>query len=285
MLGRLVLVWLAITSACAHTADAPRSTSTPAADRDRSFEVFRRFEAPEARQGVAVDAHHFYAVDNRRIGKYDKRSGRRVAAWDAGDDSSIIHLHSGVVLDGMLYCAHSNYPNVPMASSIEIFDAAGLTHRRSQPLPDGYGSATWVDRQGDAWWVAFANYAGRGGEPGKGPEATVVVRFDSRWNAIDTYSFPPEVVARFGTRSNSGGAWGAGGLLYATGHDAAEIYVLRTPAHGHVLDLVEIIPAPIEGQGIAWDRDAPGMLHGIVKSSREVVVLRRNREGDHENAK
>jgi hypothetical protein len=247
------------------------------ADAVRSFEVVRRFEAAEARQGVAVDAEHFYPIDNRRIGKYDKRNGRRVASWDAAGDASIIHLNSGVVVDGKLYCAHSNYPNLPMASTIEVFDTLTLTRVTRRMLPTGYGSATWVDRREDAWWVAFANYQGRGGQPGKGPEATVLVRFDLQWNAVDSYTFPQQIIARFGTRSTSGGAWGNDGLLYATGHDAAELYIMRLPPHHKVLDLVGIVPASLEGQGISWDRSVPGMLYGIIKAKREVVLLRERR--------
>lgn len=36
------------------------------------------FVAPEANQGVGVDAQHFYAVDNETIGKYDKATGKLV---------------------------------------------------------------------------------------------------------------------------------------------------------------------------------------------------------------
>jgi len=45
---------------------------------NRGLQELRRFKAAEARQAVAVDAHHFYAIDNRAIGKYDKRTGERI---------------------------------------------------------------------------------------------------------------------------------------------------------------------------------------------------------------
>jgi hypothetical protein len=258
----LLALSLATAAAC-----APTRVDTP-----RSFEPVRRFSAAEARQGIAVDATHVYAVDSRRIGKYDKLAGARLGGWDAGDDASITHLNSGVVVDGRLYCAHSNYPGVPMVSSIEIFDTQTLAHIDSHPLIDAPGSATWIDRFEGAWWVAFANYEGRGGQPGRGPEATTLVRYDDSWRPQESYTFPPQVVDRFGSRSNSGGSW-KNGLLYATGHDAAEIYVVRLPAHGSELRLVEIIAAPIEGQGIAWDRTAGTLLFGIAKRTREVVLM------------
>jgi hypothetical protein len=78
----------------------------------------------------------------------------------------------------------------------------------------------------------------------------------------------------FAGRSNSGGAFGADGRIYATGHDAPEVYVLRLPRAGATLELVDILPAPIAGQGIAWDPMEENVLWGIVKSARQVVVTR-----------
>jgi ribose 5-phosphate isomerase B len=36
--------------------------------------------------------------------------------------------NAGTVRDGSLYCAHSNFPRVPMASSVEIFDTGTMKH-------------------------------------------------------------------------------------------------------------------------------------------------------------
>jgi len=244
----------------------------PAAGR-RLVEV-RRFAAAEARQGVAVDARHVYAIDDRALGKYDKRSGVRVAAWTAPEGGGFVHLNGGVVREGRILCAHSNYPGVPMLSSIESFDVETLAHVGSHAFGIFQGSATWLDWRDGSWLVAFANYAGRGGVPGRGPAWTSLVRFDASWRAQGGFGFPPEVVARFGTRSASGGAFGPGGLLYATGHDAREVYALRLPAAGGVLELVEVLPAPAAGQGIAWDPDEPGLLWMVEKGTRELVAAR-----------
>lgn len=240
----------------------------------RRLEPIRRFRAEEARQAVAVDALHFYAIDDRRIGKYAKRSGERVASWAEREGGAIVHLNSGVVLDGRLHCAHSNYPGVPMRSSIEVFDANTLAHLASQELGLLPGSATWVDRRDGLFFVGLANYAGRGGVPGRGPEHSAVARFDASWRPLASLGFPEAVVRRFGTRSNSGGAFGPGGLLFATGHDAPELYLLRIPAAGAELELVEILPASASGQGIAWDPAEPGLLWTIRRDAREVVASR-----------
>ena len=253
---------------CVLTAPAGE-TAAPA------FRVIERLESAWARQAVAVDAAHVYAIDNRRIEKIDRRSGRRVAFWEDEAGGSIIHLNSGVVLDGVLHCAHSNYPALPMRSSIERFDATTLRHLGTQRLENAPGSATWVDRRKGHWWVAFAHYAGRGGEPGKGPEFTTLVRFDAAWRPQASFAYPPELIERFAGRSNSGGAWGADGRLYLTGHDAAEIYVVHVPRAGSVLQLVEIVEAPIEGQGIAVDSARPGVLWGVLRNRQQLVALRR----------
>ena len=92
-----------------------------------------------------MDADHFYAITNRRIGKYDKRSGEQVGFWEGEAEGPIIHLDGGIVLDGQLYCAHSNYPGVPMVSSTEIFDTETMDHVGSHSFGIFGGSATWLD--------------------------------------------------------------------------------------------------------------------------------------------
>ena len=189
------------------------------------FEEVRRFSTQEATQGVAVDENHFYAISNRRIGKYDKHTGQRVGGWDGAPDGPIIHLDSGVVLDGLLYCAHSNHPGVPMVSSIEVFETDTLEHVGSHSFGILGGSATWIDHADGYWWVAFGQYAGRGGVPDQGPAWTNLMKFDANWHRIAGYVYPSEVVERFKDMSNSGGTWGEDGRLYATGHDDGMIFV------------------------------------------------------------
>ena len=232
-----------------------------------------RLPAPEASQGVAVDAGYIYAVGNSEIAKYDRKSGRKVAAW-TGDPHQFPHMNSCARLGAELVCASSNYPTTPMASSVEVFDPARMTHLRSIPLGHQAGSLTWVDRAQGAWWACFANYDGRGGEPGRDHRFTTLIRFDDGWRATESWTFPDEVLARMAPRSASGGAWGADGRLYVTGHDRPEVYVLQVPKAGSVLELLATIPAPIEGQAIAFDRGQPGVLFGISRAQREVIGMK-----------
>jgi hypothetical protein len=42
---------------------------------------------------------------------------------------------------------------------------------------------------------------------------------------------------------------------------------MTLPKEGSVLELVEIVPLNIRGQGIAWDRSERGVLYGIVRAT------------------
>lgn len=234
--------------------------------------VVRRYAAVEARQAVAVDDAHFYAITNRRIGKYLKTSGGKVAAWQDDDGGPFIHLNSGVVLDGRLYCAHSNYPGVPMVSSIEVWDGATLRHVESIPVGTGRGSATWVDRRDGAWWVMYAHYPPPNGEPGKGPEYSVLVRYDGQWRETGAWAFPRTVVARWDGMSSSGGVWLPDGRLLTAGHHAPEVHVLRLPRAGATLVLEAVVPVESEGQGLALDPQDASRLWSIQRRTSEVLV-------------
>lgn len=240
--------------------------------QQRTFTETHRFESPEARQAMAVDDRFVYAINNHAIAKHDKATGALVAHWQGEKGKPLIHLNSGIVLNDTLYAAHSNYPGVPMASSIEFFDPATLEHIGSHSFGIAHGSATWIDRRDNRWWVGFAHYDGRGGEPGKGSAWTRIMLFDDAWRVVGGYTLPETVIERFHGRSNSGAAFGPDGLLYATGHDAAEIYVLRPPTGGSVLELVEIAPITAEGQGIAWDPARPHVLYTLLRDTQTIVA-------------
>ena len=250
-----------------------RSGMAGAVADTRAARILRRYPAPEANQAVAVDARHFYAIGSAAIGKYEKATGRRVAVWQDKNGGRVQHLNSGTVVGGKLYCAHSNYPQTPMVSSIEVFDTRRLTHLRTIPLPRGRGSATWIDRVNDTWWITFAHYAGKGGEPGKGPAATTLVRFSEKWRPQRMWSYPAAVVSRWDGMSSSGGVWAGGGRFYTTGHHAAELYVLDVPESARESTLREIVAIESEGQGIALDRDEH-LLYSIQRRTREVLVSR-----------
>jgi hypothetical protein len=238
----------------------------------KSFEAIRSYRAEEAGQGVAVDARYFYAIGSRAIGKYEKESGRRVKQWKGASEGPIRHLDSGVIRKGKLYAAHSNYPGIPMTSSVEIWDCRTLTHIGSHSFGIRWGSLTWLDWHEGHWWGVFAHYQGFADELGKDKRWTSLVQFNKDWEVKQSWVFPQEVLNKFGAMSNSGGSWGPDGLLYISGHDLPEVYVLQVPQAGSVLQLVDTLQVDSKGQGMAWDRSQPGMLYTIKRASGQVVV-------------
>jgi hypothetical protein len=244
------------------------------------------FNVPEAGQAVAADARFFYAVDDRAIAKYDKKTGELVKRWDGERDGPIIHLDSAMIREGRLYAAHSNYPAWPMTSSLEIWDTATLTHVGSHSFGINWGSLTWVDYHQGSWWMMFANY-----DQPYGPDRTAyghkaasqLIKFTPDFRMVEGWVLPKALLDKFGVMSNSGGSWGPDGFLYLTGHDLGELYKMRLPTAGSVLELVETIPMNIRGQGIAWDRStADHVIYGVVRAtaqeriagSNKVVVFR-----------
>ena len=228
------------------------------------------FAVPEANQGVAVDDRYFYAIDNTTIAKYDKKTGALVKRRTQESGGRLIHLDGGTVLDGKIYCAHSNYPAWPMTSSLEIFDATTLDHVGTHSFGINWGSLTWVDRRDGFWWMVFANYDQPYG-PNKTPYGykanTQLIKFTSDFQMLEAWTLPASILDKFELMSNSGGSWGPDGFLYLTGHDPAELYQMRLPSTGSVLELVATLPMNIRGQGIAWDRSEPGVIYGIIRAT------------------
>jgi hypothetical protein len=241
--------------------------------------LLRQFPAEEAHQAVAVDAQYVYAIGSKSIGKYDKRTFSKLDSWQASDQLPLTHLNSGVVLGQRLYCAHSNYPDLPMRGSIEIWDTGNLKHVARHAFKDPPGSVTWIDSHADSWWVCFAHYDAPKGEPGKDNSASVLVKYNERWREQGRWKFPAQVLQKFSPYSASGGAWGPRSLLYCTGHDRAELYAFRIPPSDASppqteLQLVRVVPTPSHGQGIAWDRDTPGLLYSVQRRKKAVFVSR-----------
>jgi hypothetical protein len=237
-------------------------------------EELRRFPAPEANQGVAVDDRFFYAITNAAIGKYRKDTGERVMGWQGEKGGPITHLNAGLFRDGKLYCAHSNYPHLPATSSVEVFDPATMEHVDSHSFGIAPGSLTWIDRRGEQWFACFAHYAKDRPRTGRGPEFTEIVRFDDRWRREAGWVLPQPVLDVFGGSSSSGGAFGPAGRLFITGHDAPTLFVLEFPKMGGVMQLVDTIPISAHGQAFAWDPMDGEVLYSISRATKEVIVSR-----------
>ncbi|MCC5023228.1 MAG: hypothetical protein J6386_10780 [Candidatus Synoicihabitans palmerolidicus] len=240
-----------------------------------TIEEVLRFTAPEARQGVTVDADHLYVLGNREIGKYEKRTLAKVGTWKDQADGPVIHFNAGLVRQGELVVAHSNYPQIPMTGSVESFDAETLQPLRRHSFGHYFGSLTWVDRREGSWFACFAHYGNRAAEPNRDPTWTNLVRFDDEWRRTGGWVFPRALFEHIGgDYTLSGGAFGPGGLLYVTGHDNQQMHVLKFPALGSVMEWLGWVDVPFAGQAFAWDPQDPMVLYGIIKGTREVVVCR-----------
>jgi hypothetical protein len=215
--------------------------------------------APEANQAAAADKRLVYAVDNAVIAKYDRSSGARLAL----STGPAKHLNSGFLHAGRLYCAHSNYPRKPEQSEIKVLDPETMVVSTFKDFGPSYGSLTWAVRQDDGhWWCNFAFY-------GEENAKTVLVEFDRSWKQLGSWTYPPEVIRDLGKMSISGGIW-QGDRILATGHDHRRIYRVRLPTQGTVLELVDVVPSPFPGQGIAADPKTGGLV-GVDRSKRQVV--------------
>lgn len=229
--------------------------SAEAAER---FVLTEVFSAPEAHQAAAADGEFVYAISSTAVAKYDRATRQRVAV----STGKAKHLNSGFFRDGMLYCAHSNYPQKPEESEIMVLDPRTMALTSFKKFAENRGSLTWAVHEGGVWWCTFAHY---GEENGK----TVLVKFDDRWQEQGAWTYPPEVIRELGRFSISGGIWHDGHLL-VTGHDRREIYRLRLPGKGTVLELVDVLPSPFPGQGIAVDPKTGGLV-GIDRAKRQIV--------------
>jgi hypothetical protein len=240
-------------------------------------ETIRTFDIAEADQGIGVDDRFFYVIDNTYIGKHDKVTGERVAFWEEVDGGPIVHLDSATIVDGLLYASHSNYPEWPMTSSVEIWNVETMEHVGTHSFGIDRGSLTWLDYHDGSWWGTFANYDivnERAQIAYGGKFNTQVVRFDAEWRVVEAWVLPTDLLDRFENMSNSGGSWGPDGRLYLSGHDPAEAYAMELPDRGSILKWVGTVPLVIAGQGIAWDRSEPGILYGINRAGNQVIVSR-----------
>lgn len=239
----------------------------------RAIEI-GKFQVSEAKQAVAVDESYFYVINNSTIHKYAKLSGNLVTSWD-GAKQGIKHLNSGVVLNGKLYCANSNYPEIPMASSVEIFDVKTLKHIGNHSFGIAeHGSLTWLDQKAGFWYIGFAHYSGKESSEGRDVSWTSLVKYSLDWQPLESWIYPKNIIELFTPKSNSGGAFGDNGLLYCTGHDKPEIYILGIPDSGYTLNHIKTIPVNIHGQGIAVDRSVKNKLviYGLNRETNSVII-------------
>ena len=87
-------------------------------------------KSEHATQAAAATEKQVFAVSSTTVAMYDRATGKLLATSEGKAE----HLNSAFVWKGKVYCAHSNYPGVPMVSSIEVLDTATLRHVRTIPV-------------------------------------------------------------------------------------------------------------------------------------------------------
>jgi len=238
-------LFLALSAAAAFAAD--------------TYVATRSLPAPEANQAAAADDHFVYAIASAVIGKYDRGTGARLAQ----STGKAHHLNSGFLWEGKLYCAHSNYPETPEKSEIMVLDPESMVITSFHNFGEYHGSLTWCVKEGANWWCTFAKY-------GKAQNAgTTLVKLDADWHELGAWTYPAEVIQDLGEYSISGGIWKDGKLL-TIGHDHRTIFRLKLPEKGTVLELIDTVPSPFPGQGLANDPVTGGLV-GIDRGKKTVV--------------
>lgn len=231
--------------------------------------VLKRYKAPQAKQGVVANRKYFIVFGNDSVVKYDKKTGNEVSSFYS---NKLIHLNSGILHGNKLYCAHSNYPNVPMWSSIEIWDQRKMKHISTHSFGIESGSCTWIDIYKGHYYVMFAHYATPGKmEPGKDVSWSQLVKYDKKWRRVEAWVLPPALLTKIEPFSLSGGVITNEGKILCSPHHNPELYILEFPVHGAELILTHTIPSPIQGQAIAFDTYENDVLWGINRETREVI--------------
>lgn len=65
---------------------------------------------------------------------------------------------------------------------------------------------------------------------------------------------------------------GPDGKHYLSGHDLPELYVMKLPMGGGVLDHLDTLGMEAEGHAIDWDEGQPEVLYGITRRTRILAM-------------
>jgi len=247
-------------------------TWTPPVLQIGAAKQIREYNTPEARQGVAVDDKYVYAIVNSIIGKYDKKTGELLARWTSPKGGPIRHINSCYAAQDKLWCSNSNFPEVPMGSSVEVIDTKTMQHVESHSLGLlDEGSLTFFEPYQDGFIAGFAHYEGTGGTGFKNNRYGSIFTYDARWRRTGGWLIPESVLERMAPHAASGGSIGPDGLLYLLGHDRTELYVLAKPRLGPVLMHLATIEIAAEGQALAWDRTVQGRRLYAISRPKGVI--------------
>ena len=236
------------------------------------------FFSIDAVQGIAVDERHVCALSGRNVSRHDKWSGMALTrSAPSKGDAGIVHLNGGVIHDGRLIAAHSDWPALPTRSSVEVWNTETLERVRTYSFGTRRGAFTRLDRHAGCWWGAFTDYGQLAREhpleqTARDFAGTRLVKMSDEFDILRTWTYPIGLLERFAPMSNTRGSRGPDSRLYLTGYDQSEAYIVTLPSTANELVWVETVDLPkIEGQEIAWDRSVESaVFHGVNRSRRQI---------------
>ena len=205
------------------------------------YDVTNTFDnVQEAKQGIAVDNEYFYAISDKAIGKYNKKTGKIVLRWKSKKD--ITHLNGGFIDGNKLICVH----NPTGKNSIVTFDKNTLKKLSDKKI-NVDGSLTWYYPYDNTNYGVLAYYKDN-------VNKTKFCKFDDDFNVVKSWSFPQKIIDDIKPWSISGG-FIKSGYVYASGHDKSVIYKFTMNDDKDVLTLFDTIDVVSSGQGIAFYND------------------------------
>ena len=192
-------------------------------------------------KGVVIDKRYFYTIGNNCVGKYDRKSGKKVLLKKL----PFKHLSGGTFVNGDLVIVN-NPSNKPSNNALVWLNPETLDIIDIMPLPQVQGSLSWIDWAWDKWWVCDAHYK-------KHVKETSIYCFNQEWTLEGYWKLPKEVIKEIEPHSLSGGAW-FGEHLCVTGYDKPEMYILDLPEHDLHAKLLKTVQTCFDGQGFAFER-------------------------------
>lgn len=244
------------------TTPATTAATAPKVAEGTAWKETGRLATKHATQGAAADDKFVYGISNEAVAKLDRRTGELISL----SDGKFVHLNAGVFIDGKLILAHSNYPRRPETSQVLALDPAEMKLAIVKDFGQSDGSLVWVLRHEGHWWANFAFY---GDEYAK----SYLARFDDKWNEVQRWTYPEELLEQLHKSSLSGGIWRDGELL-ATGHDDKILFRLQAPEQDKTLKLLGSEKIAFTGQGFAEDPVTGGLV-GIDRARRQILFVER----------
>jgi hypothetical protein len=250
---------LTLLLACSMAAE-PKGSSL---ELSNGWKATSEMKSEYAVQAAAADGKYAYAVSSTHVARYDRTTGERLGLATTPDTK---HLNSAFVWKGKVYCAHSNYPKLPEASDIRVYDPAKDTLAVFHTFNEPVGSLVWCVRDPNdaAWWCCFAKY---GKEKNAG---TLLLKMDDEFKELARWTFPKNVVDDWDGMSASGAIWDGDSLLVSH-HHFKVLYRVRLPKQGTELEFVRAHRCPFPGQGIAADPQVKGGLVGIDRGKKAIL--------------